>query len=102
MKRLGIVLLALGIASGLVLARNQPYDRKQPPRLSLQEACPLAMHALGTATNQFYCLSARVAIIRSPDGEWLFDFAATNSAEKHVFVFFDKTTQVVDGPLAIY
>ncbi len=102
MKRLIIVLSALGLASGIVLARNIAYNRRQPPRLPLPEACRLATQALGTATNQFYCLDAHVAIMRSPDGEWLFDFAATNGAEKHVFVFFDKTAQVVDGPLEIY
>jgi hypothetical protein len=102
MKRLIIILLALVITTTLVFARLMPYNRKQPPRLPLQDACSLAMTALGTATNQFYCLSAQTMVARSPDGEWLFEFTNTNGAEKHVFVFFDKTTQIVDGPLAFY
>lgn len=102
MKRLALVLSALVIAGGLVFARNQIYNRSLPPRLPLKDALPLAAQALGAATNQFYCLGAQVAIMRSPDGEWLFDYAATNGAEKHVFVFFDKTTRIVDGPLEIY
>ena len=99
MKRLIIVLLALGMTSGFVFARRLPYNRSKPPRLPLQDACSLATKALGAATNQFYCLSAQTLIARSSDGEWLFEYANTNGAEKHVFVLFDKTTQSVDGPL---
>jgi len=102
MKRFIIVLSALLVTGGLVFARNLVYSRSQPPRLTLQDAYPLATQALETATNQLYCLDAHVVIMRSPDGEWLFDYAATNGAEKHVFVFFDKTTQVVEGHLAVF
>jgi hypothetical protein len=94
--KLVLVSLALCALSSLVLARNLSYNRQRPPRLSLGEAFPLAMHALGADTNQFYCLRANVAIIRSPDGEWIFDFENTNGVEKDVDVFFDKTAQVVD------
>lgn len=102
MKRLLLILLGIGIASSLVFARNIAYNHKKPPRLPLQEAYPCAMHALGNETNTFYCLNATVAIMRSPDGEWLFDFESTNGAVKNVFVFFDKTTEVVNGPLAVF
>ena len=99
MKYLLVILLVIGIAVSLVYARNIGYNHRNPPRLPLQEAYPCAMRALGNDTNTFYCLDARVAIIRSPDGEWIFDFESTNGAVKTVFVFFDKTTQINNGPL---
>ena len=98
MKRLIIVLLALGFASSLVFAGLDMldlYKQNQPPRLSLQDACPLALAALGTATNQFYCLNAQAL----DTGQWQFAFVNTNGVQKYVFVSFDKTTHIWNGPL---
>jgi hypothetical protein len=101
MKRLVVSLLVVGLMTGLVFARLIPYNRKQPPRLPLPEAYSLATQALGAATNQFYCVNASTLVSRSQDGEWLFEFSDTNEVEKHVFVFFDKTTHVESGPLSL-
>jgi len=98
MKRIIIISAVLALMTGLVFARllTGPPDTKQP-RLALPDAYTEAAHALGAATNQFYCIRAGTLISRSPDGEWLFTFCSTNGAYKSVFVFFDKQTRVEDG-----
>jgi hypothetical protein len=98
MKRIIIISAVLVLTTGLVFARLLlgPPDTK-PPRLALPDAYTEAAHALGAATNQFYCIRAGTLISRSPDGEWLFTFCSTNGAYKSVFVFYDKQTRVEDG-----
>ena len=99
MKRLIIVVVFLGIATGLVFARRITWDDKMPPRLALPDAYACALTALGTVTNQYHCVSAECMISRSPDGEWMFTFCDTKGKYKAAFVFFDKTTRIEDGPI---
>jgi hypothetical protein len=97
MKKVIIILTVLILATGAVFALRINWPDTKQPRLALPDAYGQAVAALGTATNQFYCVRAGCLISRSPDGEWLFTFSSTNGAYKSVFVFFDKTTRVQDG-----
>ena len=99
MKGLIVVLIALGLATGLVFARRIGWDAKKSPRLPLSDAYICALTALGTATNQYHCIGAECMISRSPDGEWMITFCSTNGTFKTAFVFFDKTTRIEDGTI---
>jgi hypothetical protein len=97
MKRAIIILTVLILATGVVIARRMAWKDTDRPQLSLPDAYDCAITALGTSTNQFYCVRAGCLISRSPDGEWLFTFANSRGSYKSVFVFFDKTTRIEDG-----
>jgi hypothetical protein len=99
MKRITIILAVLVLATGVVFARRGFWPPAKPPRLSLPDAYVCAEAALGTATNQFHCVSASCLISRSPDGEWMIMFCNTNGVSKTAFVFFDKTTRIEDGKI---
>jgi len=83
-----------------------PYDGKIPPKLNIDAAYTKAILALGTATNQFHCVSAtclnHLTTFGSSEGEvhygWTFVFSDTNGNPKNVYVYFDKasTVQVED------
>jgi hypothetical protein len=79
------VILAL-LASTVVLFASfvTPYDKTKPPALPLPDAYQLAVAALGSATNQFHCLSA--GIEEFGGGRWLFTFYSTNTPPKTKFV----------------
>jgi hypothetical protein len=77
-----------------------PYTKKTPPPFEMLDAYPLALHALGTQTNQWHCMAACVfAISISPvdnyggGGVWFFTFANTNGHSQSIHVFFDRTTE---------
>ncbi len=95
MKRL-LALLVVLVACGVVFARNIGYIRTRPPRLSLGAAYPLAVQALGKATNEFHCTDASLQLALSPDGEWLFTFWNTTGTRKFVTVEFGGKTHVED------
>ncbi len=71
-----------------------PYNNAKPPRLSLSDAYSYAITALGSATNQFHCVSATIETTFSADGEWFFTFYSTNSNPKWVSVEFDGKSHV--------
>ncbi|HEY1716743.1 MAG TPA: hypothetical protein VGH42_00425 [Verrucomicrobiae bacterium] len=70
------------------------YDNSKPPTLSLPDAYQRATIALGTATNQFHCISAKIDTRFSSNGEWYFTFYSTNSQPKWVTVEFSGKTHV--------
>jgi hypothetical protein len=100
MKRMIVVFVVLVVAAGLVFAlRPGLWPDNKRPRLDLGDAYQCALVALGSATNQFYCVCASCQLPRPADGEWMFSFFSTNGLAKHAFVSFDKTTRVHDGIL---
>ena len=92
--RIALVLLIIGC--GVVFARNIGYTRSRPPRLSLGAAYPLALQALGKATNDFHCTDASLQLALSADGEWMFTFWTTNGTHKYVTVEFGGKTHIED------
>jgi len=81
---LGLVALATTVLASIVM----PYDTSKPPSLTIPAGYELAVSALGTATNQFHCISASIytdAVV-SPQGGWLFTFRSTNAPPKSKFV----------------
>jgi hypothetical protein len=80
MKRLFIVLLALGITSSLVFAAIWRNDPKDVPSITLPDAYRQAMTALGSDTNVFHCTTAQW----EKPGFWEFSFYNTNGDLKTV------------------
>jgi hypothetical protein len=97
MKRIIIAFVVLVLTAGLVFALRVEWPDNKRPRLALGDAYHCAVLALGSATNEFYCVGASCLISRSPDGEWMFCFFSTHGLRKTAFVFFDKTTRIEDG-----
>lgn len=59
-----------------------PYNKAKTPSLSLPVAYERAMSALGSETNEFHCLDAKVTTDFGSDGGWQFTFYSTNSKPK--------------------
>jgi hypothetical protein len=99
MNKLAASFILLVLTGSVALAFRIPWNNKVRPPISLPEAYTMAARALGSATNEFYCIGAHTQTSRSQNGEWLFEFGNTNAARKDVFVFLDGTTkpQIVDG-----
>lgn len=66
-----------------------PYDKSKLPGLPLPVAYEYAVASLGSATNQFHCVSAEITTSFSSAGEWYFTFYSTNSTPKFVAVEFN-------------
>ncbi len=71
-----------------------PSDNSKPPGLSLPVAYGYAANALGSMTNQFHCISAKIDNRFSTNGEWFFTFYSTNAQPKWVTVEFNGKTHV--------
>ncbi len=56
------------------------YDKTKPPGLSLPAAYECAMSALGSETNEYHCLDAKITTLFSSEGEWYFTFYSTNAS----------------------
>jgi hypothetical protein len=63
-----------------------PYNTSKPANMPLPTAYAYAMSYLGSATNQFHCLSAKITTDYGADGEWQFTFYSTNAQPKHKWV----------------
>jgi hypothetical protein len=101
MKNIILVIAALVVTTGLACAQRPiPWPEAKPPRLSMPDAYPCAIAALGTATNQFYCTSASCYSYSdtSQYGWWKFEFCNTNDYHKRVLVSFNKKVRVEEGP----
>jgi len=72
------LLLVLTVLAVCASAVRPPYDKTQPPKMTLPDAYDRAIAALGPATNQFHCVSATLTNEFSDDG-WYFTFYSTNS-----------------------
>jgi hypothetical protein len=98
MKLPYLLLLLLFLAFGSVLLIRAatpaaiPYDNSKPPALSLPAAYQLAFTALGSATNQLYCVGAHLT---TDFGEprWSFTFCSTNKTQKIMTVDFGGKAQ---------
>ena len=91
-KVIGFVIL---LCSCVLLAEiDIPYYNSKPPGLSLPIAYERAAGALGPATNQFHCVSAKIETRFSSQGEWFFTFYSTNSHPKWVSVEFNGKIHV--------
>lgn len=97
MKKIALTLLSF-IAPTIALFATliTPYNNAKPPSLSLPAAYERAANALGSATNQFHCISANVTTDFGADGEWQFTFYYTNSKPKWVTVEFNGKIHVED------
>lgn len=84
------------LATTLVATLITPYNNATPPSLSLPVAYERAMGALGSATNQFHCLSATVTTDFGAEGQWQFTFYSTNSRPKWITVEFNGKIHVED------
>jgi hypothetical protein len=75
-----------------------PYDNSKTPTLSLPNAYQLAIAAIGSATNQFHCVDAKITTdFGNP--RWSFDFYSTNTPPKWkcMTVDFSGKTQEDNG-----
>jgi len=102
MKHFILAFAVLIIAGSFALFASlvQPWDNAKPPTLSLPAAYEVATTALGSATNEFHCISASIysdAVV-SPHGGWLFTFCSTNTppTSKYVTVEFGGKFHVED------
>jgi hypothetical protein len=88
MKIRHVALVVIGFATVLFASSVVPYDNSKPPSLSLPAAYEVATTALGSATNQFHCISAAIQTdaIVSPHGGWFFTFCSTNKPPISKFV----------------
>ena len=84
MKIPHVILALLASTAVLFAMRGVPYDKSKAPPLPMPDAYQLAVAALGSATNQFHCLSA--GIEEAGSGRWLFTFYSTNTPPKAKFV----------------
>lgn len=86
-KTIGLIILLS--ASALLAEISVPYDNSKPPTLLLPVAYNRAATALGSLTNQFHCVSAKIDTRFSSNGEWYFTFYSTNSRPKFITVEFN-------------
>ena len=77
------ILLSLVTLTTAVFAQinGPPYDNSKPPPLPLPAAYQLAFTALGTATNQLYCVGAHLTTDWGQP-RWSFTFCSTNKGQK--------------------
>jgi hypothetical protein len=78
-----------------------PYDGKTPPLLKIDEAYTKVLSALGSETNQYYCVSTtcmeqvpRSDVLGAFDKGWKFEFSNTNGVHERVLVYFDGATRI--------
>ena len=91
------ILLGLLVVSTAVFASfiQPPYNNSKPPTLSLPVAYQLAVVALGSATNQFHCVSATISTEFSDDA-WYFTFCSTNSPPKQRWIVVEFNGKVIE------
>jgi hypothetical protein len=92
MKIRHVILILLASSAVLFASLVTPYDKAKPPALPLPDAYQLAVAALGSATNQFHCLSAGIEDFGG--GWWLFTFYSTNTPPKNKFVVVEFSGKV--------
>jgi hypothetical protein len=101
--KLSHILLILVASSTVVFARVVFfYDNTKPPSMPLPAGYERAVKALGSYTNQFYCIRASTVgagFSTAIDGPtWFFTFCSTNTPPKYkwVTVGFNGKTDVDD------
>jgi hypothetical protein len=92
---LGLLAFTTVVFASVILP---PYDNSKPPSLSLPAGYEIAMTALGSATNQFHCVSANITTdFGAP--RWSFTFYSTNTPPrwKCMTVDFEGKSQEDNG-----
>jgi hypothetical protein len=105
MKYRIFILAAICIVSASAIAATIAFtsvptwsDKGSPPRLSMPDAYSCAVAALGSTTNQFFCITATCAKSEHQnDGVWYFIFSNTNGVKKTTYVYPDKKTRVTNS-----
>jgi Zn-dependent M16 (insulinase) family peptidase len=97
MKARYIVLSLLASSTVIFAVVWPPYDNAKPPTLLLPAAYQMALTALGSSTNQFHCVSAKLSNDFGGPG-WYFIFSSTNAStiDKRLDVQFDG--KVIEDP----
>jgi len=105
MKRIiGLLFIAVGMcgAFGTIAVTWDSYIKKRPP-ISMPAAYLVATESLGVATNDFFCVAARLSTNGGRPkqigyGEWSFIFCNTNGNRKEIYVFMgeNKTAQATE------
>src|SRR6266576_1200076 len=88
MKRIIVfitVLGAVGAAVAFSLTTGTEFVPHPPPR-SLTEAYTMAVRALGSATNEYYCVAVKQSHDWCYAGEWVLTFDKNGLQHKLVFV----------------
>jgi len=88
MKRLIIFAAVLGVTSIAIafsLITGREFEPNPPPRPML-EGYAMAMQALGSATNEYYCVGVKRGHDWCYAGEWVFTFDRNSMQHKVVFV----------------
>lgn len=90
---LGLAALATTVFAQVSGPPNGPdYDNSKPPTLPLPTAYQFAFTALGTATNQLYCVEAHLTRAWGQP-RWSFTFSSTNKTQKIMTVDFEGKVQ---------
>ncbi len=91
-KKRYVVGLGILICAGALFANIGPwYDNSKTPGILLPDAYKLALGALGSLSNQFHCVDAKIDTRFSPDGEWYFTFCSTNAKARPEWVTIEFT-----------
>jgi hypothetical protein len=92
MKKRVLILASLLILTIAVFGDAWPFDPRERPTLALPQAYQIATQAMGSLTNDFYCVSAATG-----SGEWEFVFYNTNAIRKTALVEYDKKVFLFNG-----
>lgn len=93
MKIRTIVLIVLAFSTTIFAEVGPPYDNSKPPPLLLPAAYQFAVAALGSATNEFHCVSASMTRdFGAP--RWSFRFYSTNQPPRWKCLTVDKAGNV--------
>ena len=88
MKRL-IICLLLSLTATFVWGFDPKVFRPNPPMRPFGDGYSLALQALGSETNDYYCIGAKIGHEWCPDtyaGEWVFSFNKNSVEHKTVYV----------------
>ena len=97
MKLLHVFLVLIAFTRVLLATEFIPYDNAKPPSLSMPAGYELAVSALGSATNEFHCISASISTDFGTPA-WFFTFYSTSTPPKPkwVTVEFDGKVHIED------
>ena len=99
MKARYIIFGLLGISTVVLARLTTPWDNRKPPTLPLPAAYQLAVAKLGSATNQFHCIEAKLS--NGFDGPgWYFSFYTTNSSTIPRFFCVEFNGTVIEEDLS--
>jgi hypothetical protein len=96
MKTRYILLSLVALTTTVFAMIGPPYDNSKPPTLPLPAAYQLAFTALGSDTNQFYCVGAHLTT-DFVQPRWSFTFCSTNKTQKIMTVDFEGKVQEDHG-----